>query len=232
MMAGLGGTGTTNDQPTAAPGRSPRRASPTSARGPSAWLLLVFGVVSIAVAGALLALVLIDRGGDHPGGMAAGVGATDVSPASTSSVAASRSAPSNTMPPTTPTIDPMSQAQVAAGTTVDHYLVVASGRDEHAFAAMWSYPIDDHYGERGVDEVHLRASARAYWSRYPSMQFRRSGPTTVTRSSEGWETSTNYIFDGVGRDGARKCGATTLRLSFTDHWLVRAASEGTPTPGC
>lgn len=115
---------------------------------------------------------------------------------------------------------------------MDRYLSASNSRDEDGFAAMWAYPIGDRYRTKGETEAQLRGAVRAYWERYPAMELRRIGPTHVTRSPGGWETSTPYEFNGVKQGGTRTCGTTTLYLGFDEQWLVRTAAEDKPTRTC
>jgi len=217
--------------PVAPPGPGPRRGA--------GWILLVAGAVAVLVAGTALLLVVTGRDG---GDTAAG----ELAPSSTAAGAAPTSQTTVVSPSTTRLQVPTNRAPIAAPTTVDlsptsgadasaavdRYLAASTSRDEATFASVWIYPIQDRYGEKGESEAQLRAAARAYWDRYPSMTFSRVGATTVTRAAGGWDTSTPYSFVGVKQNGDRTCGTTVLHLGFTDGWLVRTASEGTPDRTC
>jgi len=191
--------------------------------------------LAIIVAAIALILVVRDRSSvseetaTDASSVSTSVKATTVQP-STSTSSVVRSTVVTT--PSTTGSDPLLQAGIDATAAVDRYLAAAGGRDESAFVAVWAYPIEDRYGEKGQDEVQLRAAAVAYWNRFPEMAFHRAGETTVTRSQRGWETSTPYSFDGIKANGERTCGATTLQLGFTDQWLVRTAAEDPPTRTC
>lgn len=233
-LQGFGGPGAPPPVPAAAPGEANRLA----------WVLVVLGVIAVIAAASALVVVVVNRGRDDTPAVAA---PSQVSPATTPSSVSTTG--STTVVPPAPepapiaapptTVDPRSvatatdEAAVATATeAVDLYLAASGGRDESTFAALWSYPIEDRYGEKGQNEAQLRAAARAYWDRYPSMTFRRAGATTVSRSGAGWETSTPYSFDGVKANRARTCGTKVLHLGFTDGWLVRTASEDTLDGTC
>lgn len=201
------------------------------------WLMLVIGSLAIVVAGTTLILVAVVLGrgsSDRDAGVADGAAST--------SVAVSQ-APSSSTPPISQTSVPTTSSTVVtavatalveadAAAAVDRYLAASSGRDEGAFAALWSYPIADRYGGEGPGRDAAARSHPGVLGAVPGDEIPSRGATAVTRSSSGWETSTPYAFDGVKTNGDPTCGSTTLRLGFDDQWLVHAASEDPPTPTC
>jgi len=151
----------------------------------------------------------------------------------TTAVVAPTPAPARPRPTTTtraPAPLPISEATTA----VDRYLASASGTDEDAFAAMWSYPIEQHYKNTDVSEATLREANRRYWEKYSDIDFTRAGATEVSEVDGGWRTVTAFEFSMLQvSDGTPRCGLHAITLEFDHDWLIHKASESNLRPdGC
>lgn len=155
--------------------------------------------------------------------------ATAPTTTTTTSTTSTTRRPTTTGPSTTtterPTTIPLPISE--ATTAVDNYLAAGSGYDTDVFASLWEYPIDFYYTEanRNISEASLRERADRFWERNTSLEFSRTGPTQVTASPDGWETSTPYLAKAQLTDGSSKCQTQVIHLGFTRDWLVRTASE-------
>lgn len=131
--------------------------------------------------------------------------------------------PTSAPAPTTTTALPTSEATTA----VDRYLEAASSMNMEYFLERWEYPISLYYSEsrRNVSEETVRDAAVKYWEKFTHLSFARNGPTVVTASSRGWDTTTEYVAELDHTDGRRECLVNTINLSFTFDWKVHSVTE-------